>query len=205
VLELLLPSRCPACRRVDTDRAGPCAGCLPDLPPPPVLPAPAGVDRCLAVCSYDRVGAAVVAALKFRGERAVARWAAAVLAPSVLAAGVDVVTWVPTSGPRRRRRGLDQAEVLARAVARATGLPVRRLLRREAGPAQEGRTAAERRDGPNLRTIGAVATRVLVVDDVVTTGASVSAAARVLRARGAVRVVAACLARTPRNRYATWR
>lgn len=164
-----------------------------------------GVDRCLAVCGYDRLGVAVVAALKFRGERAVARWAAAELAPAVLRAGVDVVTWVPTSGARRRRRGLDQAEVLARAVGRATGLPVRGLLDRGPGPAQEGRSAAERRAGPRLRAVRWVAPRVLVVDDVVTTGASMRAAAVALRSAGATAIVAACLARTPPGRHVPWR
>jgi ComF family protein len=164
------------------------------------------VDRCVAVCGYDGAGVALVAALKFRGDRGVARWGAARIAALVTGpavGAVDAVTWVPTSSARRRRRGVDQAELLARAVGRATGLPVRPMLRRRPGPAQAGRSAAERRAGPAFSTLPRVAAgrHILLVDDVVTTGASVAAAARALRAGGAVAVAVACLARTAPGRH----
>lgn len=117
--------------------------------------------------------------------------------------GLEVVTWVPTTAAHRRRRGVDQAEVLAAAVAGALGLPCRSLLRRLPGPPQAGRGAAARRLGPPLavRRGSVVPAGVLVVDDVVTSGGSVAAAARALRAAGAGRVVAAAAARTPPPRH----
>jgi len=194
VLELLVPSRCPVCRR---SGASPCSRCTGRLPAPPALPPPAGVDACVAATAYSGAGRDLVHALKFRLERAPAAWVAAVVAGRLDVATLDVVTWVPTSPARARRRGADHAERLARAVARAVGLPVRRLLVRGPGPPQAGRDAPARRDGPRLAAARRCPAGVLVVDDVVTTGASVAAAARALRAAGAQRVVVACAARTP--------
>jgi predicted amidophosphoribosyltransferase len=138
--------------------------------------------------------------LKYDNHRdAVADLAAAIA--SQAAPDVDLVTWVPASRRRARRRGFDQGEVLGRAVARSLGVASRRLLVRVGGAGQTGAGRAERLDGPGLvlRDRGALVDDavVLVVDDVRTTGASLAAAARALRAGGAVRVDGATLAATP--------
>jgi predicted amidophosphoribosyltransferase len=119
---------------------------------------------------------------------------------SLLAAPVpDIVTWAPTTAVRRRQRGFDQAELLARAVARRLGLPCRSLLARRPGPPQTGRALAERRGGPGFRPRRAVSGRsVLIVDDVVTSGSTAAAAAGALRSAGARSVVVLAAARTPR-------
>lgn len=109
--------------------------------------------------------------------------------------GPTAVTWVPTTPGRRRDRGYDQSYLLARATARRLGVPCRRLLRRT-GHAQEGLDAAARRAGPQLSALRSLHGPVLVVDDVVTTGATLAAAAAVLRAAGAPEVYAAALAFT---------
>jgi competence protein ComFC len=195
LLDLLLPHRCPVCAEPGPS---PCPPCIDGLPPPPALPPPPGLDACHAAVAYRDGGRAIVAALKFAGARGSVGWVAAELAGRVDRAGLHRVTWVPTTAAHRRRRGADQAEVLAAAVARHLGLPCQGLLVRLAGPPQAGRGAAARRLGPPLAPRpGRITGGVLVVDDVITSGGSVAAAARALRSAGAAEVVAAAAARTP--------
>ena len=166
--------------------------------PPPSDPPPVGVDVVVAVFAYRSAGARAVVELKHGNDRRRLGRLAAALAARIPAAHWDVVTWAPTSPRRRRLRGFDQAELLARAVAGHLGLPCRSLLVRADGPAQTGRTARERAGGVALRPRRGAPARVLVVDDVLTTGWTLTSAARALRAAGARRVGGAVLARTPR-------
>jgi predicted amidophosphoribosyltransferase len=152
--------------------------------------------------AYAGDGRRLLHALKYRNGRALARLLGAAMAGLVAAAGIDAVTWAPTAASRRRRRGYDQAELLARAVATQLGLPCRSLLRRtdRAGP-QTGRPRAERlARAPRFATRRRLAGTVLVVDDVVTTGATLHAAAEALLDGGASRVQAVAAAATPRGR-----
>lgn len=162
---------------------------------PPLLPVPMGLVTCRAVTAYDAAAREALVGLKNHGERArVTRWADALAA---LVPGVEgiVVTWAPTSDRRRRRRGFDQAELLARAVARRRDLPVAALLRRRPGPAQAGRTGAERRTNPAFVARRSCVRPVLLIDDVATTGATLTAAARALHAAGAPAVHGLVVAR----------
>ena len=187
----------------------PCERCAAELRPAPSLPAPPGVGGCTALLAYDGAGRELVARLKYRNARSsvpfLARGMAAILRAEVDTPGglpgIDVVTWAPTTPARRRARGFDQARLLARAVARELGVPCRPLLRRQPGPAQTGRDAAARHAGPAFSSLRPVpGRRVLLVDDVVTTGATVAAAAQALRAAGAGEVHVVAAARTPPTR-----
>jgi predicted amidophosphoribosyltransferase len=157
------------------------------------------------VLAYEGVGRELVARLKYRNARSAVPYLSAGMAALAQGRTLDVVTWVPTTAARRRSRGFDQAQLLAAAVARRLRLRCRPLLRRAAGPAQTGRTLAERRRGPAFRPHprARVPARVLLVDDVVTSGATLAAAARALRAAGAVEVHAVVAARTPARRAPT--
>jgi predicted amidophosphoribosyltransferase len=112
-------------------------------------------------------------------------------------AGDAVVTWAPTTTSRRRARGFDQAELLARGVASELRRPCRGLLSRRSGPAQTGRAGEERRRGVAFEALEPVPATVIVVDDVLTTGATLTAAAAALRSASSISVIAATAGRTP--------
>jgi predicted amidophosphoribosyltransferase len=166
------------------------------------LSAPPGVDRCSALLSYEDAGRELIARLKYRNARSTVRWFAVWMAALVDAADVDVVTWVPTTRDRRRARGFDQAELLARAVGGQIRRPCRSLLTRGNGPPQTGRTLVERTAGPALaaRPQPRLIQRVLLVDDVITTGTTITVAARALRCRGVEYLAVVAAARTPLKR-----
>lgn len=185
---MLLAVRCPGC---GSTGAAPCSECVAAMTRAAPVPRPEYVDRCRALLDYDGPAREVIAQLKYRNVRSPVGWLAEGVASMLVATEVDVVTWAPTTPARRRQRGFDQAELLARRVARLHRLPCRSLLLRAPGAAQTGRDADARHDGPSFtptrRLVGA---RVAVIDDVVTTGATFTAAGRALRAAGAEAVVA---------------
>jgi predicted amidophosphoribosyltransferase len=194
--EVLLPGSCPGCGARGEPLCGPCAE---SLRPAPSLAVPPGLDRLWVALAYEGAAREVVARVKYRNARAAVGWLAGVMLEQVAREpAFDVVTWAPTTPQHRRARGFDQAELLARSIGPALGLPVRGLLTRLPGPAQTGARRAERRVGPQLRARpDAAGRRVLLVDDVVTTGATMAAAAAALRRGGASQVLGLAAARTP--------
>jgi competence protein ComFC len=142
--------------------------------------------------------AAAIRGMKFSGWSALAPHLGAAMAASC-DLRADVVTWVPLSRRRRARRGFDQAEVLAREVGPGLGLPVCRLLRRVRDtPAQARRGGADRRSALTgaFRATGSPPGRVLLVDDVLTTGTTAAACASALREAGATWVALLVAARS---------
>lgn len=158
----------------------------------------------LSALAYDGDVRRRVVDMKYGGRRSFARELARQLADAVRSdtdMRIDVVTWAPTSSSRRRHRGFDQAAVIARHVARELGVPCRRLLVRETRVAQTGRSRVARLAGPRFRALDTRRPRrVLVVDDVVTTGATLRAAAHALTASGWGDVTLAAVAATPTSR-----
>lgn len=182
---MLLATSCPGC---GVAGPAPCPACVATMVRSTLLPVPPSFDQARALLAYEGAAREVVAQLKYRNARASARWLAGGLArllPPEMIATTDVVTWAPTTDLRRRSRGFDHAELLARRVARVVGLPCRSLLHRIPGPPQTGRTLTERRDGPMFVAVSDLhGAHVIVVDDVITTGATMESAGRTLRAAG---------------------
>ena len=174
-----------------------CARCADQLEPAGAPLVPAGLDDLQAVLRFDGAGRDLVLSLKYRNRRGSVAPLAAAMAAAVQASTIDAVTWAPTSATRRRQRGYDQAQLLAVAVARRLGRPCPQLLRRTSGPPQTGLDAPHRRLGPSFRPTRQVPASVLLVDDVVTTGATLMAAAGALRLGGAVGVIGVTAAATP--------
>jgi predicted amidophosphoribosyltransferase len=160
-----------------------------------------------AAMPFDGVARRVLLGLKYANRRrVVGRLAALVVQRLGLhGAGIEVVTWAPTSRRRARARGFDQAELLARCVAWHLGVPCRRLLERRdvSASSQTGRSRADRlAAAPVVRgRPGVAGRRVLVVDDVVTSGATLLAARAALVAVGA-EVAVAAVAATPDRAHA---
>jgi predicted amidophosphoribosyltransferase len=189
MLDLVGPSRCVSCGFLGDVL---CARCLHALPACPPLDAPPPLDRLAAGLLYEHVPRSLVLGLKLRGLRCHGPPLADAMCRSAWRDGVtgDLVTWVPGNRAEARRRGYDHAEVLARLVAARLGLPARRLIDLNAPKAdQTGLTRAQRRENPKDAFVAReVHGQVVLVDDVMTTGATICACAGALRRAGAAGV-----------------
>ncbi len=196
---MFLPTRCPLCAALGPAPCGPCAGLLVRAPTVPHI---AGCTSVTACYRYDAAARSMMLAFKYRNRRDIVAFCAQALAgtaPPVDLVTVDLVTWAPSTAARVRLRGFDQAEVLARGVARVLRVPARPALRRVGAGHQTGLGAVARREGPVFvgrpRRVGG--SRVLLVDDIITTGSTLAQAAAALRVCGATEVHARAVCWTP--------
>jgi len=197
---LIVPPLCGACGAPRGPDAVICARCDEELSgrPPLVEAGPPGVDLAVAAAPFDGPARGVVHALKFGRRLGLARVAAQAMWRALPGyVGFDAIVPVPPGPWRRRWRGFDPAEEIALALARVSGgVPAIGCLRRSTGRRQVGRRRAERlSDPPRVRAVAASPRRVLLVDDVWTTGATLAACAAALREAGSREVVGLTLAR----------
>ena len=144
---MLFAARCGACGRPG---ASPCRGCHAALRPPRPEPPPYGLNGLVTLLAYEGPARPLVARIKYRRQRQALRWLGAGLALRVLSrsVAVDLVTWAPTTGAHRRRRGFDQAELLARVVAAELDVPAE--LRANVVRVQAGQIVREAADARPL-------------------------------------------------------
>ena len=179
---------CPRCA-LESPGGAVCGRCLSESP---------AYDATHAALAYDFPADALVHALKFRGELALAPLLASLLTDKLRGERVDHVVPVPLSAERLRRRGYNQAVEIARHLGKVDlGLCERT---RDAPPQIELPYAERQRNvrGAFRCTRALIGARVAVVDDVMTTGATLDEMARTLKAAGAVHVVNWVVARTYR-------
>lgn len=154
----------------------------------------------LAATVYESTAKDLVWQLKFQGAQAASEEMAAMLSRFVPNHPDFVIVPAPTATSRIRLRGYDQAALIARSLARRTGVQYLPALRRSGQHHQVGSNRAERtrqlQDAYRVvRPTDVVGKHVLLVDDVLTTGATLEAAAKVLKAAGAKRVSGLVFAR----------
>jgi len=206
-LDLLFPPKCPFCQKVQ-DAPGMCPECEASLPwtdEAHSLRTLEGGLLCAAPLWYEGVVREGLLRFKFQGAAGAAEPLGGLIAQCAaerLSGEFDTVTWVPVSRKRLRQRGYDQAELLARSACRRWDtMPVRLLDKIRDNPAQSGLTdEAGRRE--NVRGVYRAAEdirdrRILLVDDICTTGATLCECAGVLLSAGAAAVVCTAVARTP--------
>jgi predicted amidophosphoribosyltransferase len=200
-LALLLPVECAGCDEPDVTLCEPCAQALTPQPRRRLLEAPGGPVEVWSGLEFDGVAARVMRAVKEDGRtglvRVLSRSVTAVL--SRLDAPGAVVVPLPTSRAAYRRRGFRVPELIAR---RAGIRPVRALSATRRTRDQRGldRLERHRNVAGSLVARGVAGSRVIVLDDVVTTGATLVEAVRALRAAGGEVVAAVTVAATPRRR-----
>ena len=179
---------CPRCA-LESPGAAVCGRCLAEPP---------AYDATCAALAYEFPADALVHSLKFRGELALAPLLAGLLAPRIGDEPVDLIVPVPLSGERLRSRGYNQALEIARHLGRAAPEPALCERTRDARPQMDLPYAERRRNvrGAFRCRRALIGARVAVVDDVMTTGATLDEMARTLKQSGAVRVVNWVVART---------
>ena len=206
VLDLLFPPKCPFCGRV-LEQAGICAACEKELPWTEERETErklAGGVRCAAPLWYEGKAREGLLRLKFHGSAAAAVPLGEVVARCAaerFGGEFDTVTWVPVSRKRLKKRSYDQSERLACQACRLWDTkPVRLLTKPQDNPAQSGiRDAAARRANVlgAYEAVGEITgKRILLVDDICTTGATLNECVRVLKDAGAESVMCVAAAFT---------
>jgi len=204
LLDLLFPVKCPFCGKVQ-DAPGICPACMSSLPwtgESHSLREPVPGLRCAAPLWYEGPVRDGIRRFKFRNGVGAAGPMGELIAQAAaerFPGEFDTVTWVPVSAKRLRQRGYDQSRLLAEGACGLWGVtPVCLLRKVRDNPAQSGLESAEARWNNTRDAYEAAGDsagkRVLLIDDVCTTGSTLSSCADALRKAGAAEIVCAVVA-----------
>ena len=211
LLDLLYPPKCAFCRKLTEDGRMLCPACentIPRTGEDAVRRDIPHLALCLSPLYYTGAVQTSLQRYKFQGAAAYYRIYAELMAACLRAhreTDFDVVTWVPLGRARLHRRGYDQAKLLAEETARLLKLPCERRLRKTKNNPKQSGTRSVRERFENVKGVYRgegvrPGERILLVDDIVTTGATLGEAAGVLLAAGAASVIGLTAARTPLGR-----
>lgn len=208
LLDLLYPPKCPFCGRIlEQGEEGWCAACQEGLPwTEPGESKPVDFcDACLSPLWYRDGVREGVHRYKFGGAQAHAKLFGELMAQCLQdrwEEPADLITWTPLHAKRHRERGYDQAELLARRVGELAVLPVERTLKKTRATSVQSLSTED--EARRINAMGAyqavpgldlTGKRVVLVDDVATSGATLSECAAALRQAGAESVVGLTFAR----------
>ena len=205
LINLFFPPKCPFCGKV-LDAVGICPKCersLPWVPEEEVVMTDKDLT-CAAPLWYEGAVREALLAYKFHGSESRCEGFGDILAQAAaehFSGAFDLVTYVPVSKKRRRERGYDQSYLLAREACRCWNTAPETLLRKTRDNAAQSSLSSREERQKNV--VGAYAAankdkikgrRILLIDDILTTGATLRETAKVLREAGAEAVICATLA-----------
>ena len=204
ILDLLYPPRCAFCRRFLTDEEnGVCRFCKKRYNGARIERELEHIGACVAAFRYEGVVRDSLLRYKFHGVTAYGAVYAEYLAKCIDETGIscDSITCVPLSRRRLRQRGYDQARILAEETAKRLGLPCERLLEKRVDTRPQSGIGDAQKRKSNAKGVYACCApeklggrRVLLIDDIVTTGATLSECALTLKKAGCAEVFAAAAA-----------
>lgn len=206
LFDLLFPPKCPFCERLLEHGVPLCPICQQELPWLKEEAAEKLLEDawwCVAPLRYDDKVQHAVHAYKFQGKSCRSGALGSLIAQCVQEHGLSatLISWPPLSKKRLKARGYDQAQLLAEEVGRHLSLPVVRTLQKRDVPAQSS-LHSDRDRHANIHSAYQVwmperfvGKDILLIDDVVTSGATLSACAKVLEEAGAGRIACAALSR----------
>ena len=205
LLDLLYPPRCLLCGEFLTEPGPLCEACRKSAPIYPNRKRKSQfLDSITAVWYYKENVRASLLRFKFENAPNLAWGYGPFLGRAIREhqpQGFDLLTWVPTAPGRKFRRGYDQAELLAKAVGKELSMkPVKLLKKVRNNPAQSGISDGALRKANvlgayRLRSrVSPAGKRILLIDDILTTGATAGECARILRLGGAEQVHCAAVA-----------
>ncbi len=206
LLDILYPTRCILCRRtIPAGRPDICPRCQDTIPRPPASGRKGDFfSQCVSALYYEGQVRSSILRYKFGGVRCYAHALGeqtAVCIYEKYTQDYDILTWVPIDARRRRHRGYDQTELIARVVARRLCRPLTPTLKKKIGVAPQSKTGSPERRRANIAgaytALDPAAIRgrkILLIDDIITSGSTLSEAAKTLLLAGADEVICATLA-----------
>ena len=196
-------STCPLCGRIATNFCKRCQAVLDARNLTEIVDSSRRYNgEVLVAFEYDETIRKIIVNFKYRNQRSSLRFLGDAVVDRIAsekkfaAQRIDLVTWAPTTPSRLATRGFDQAELVARYVAKEMQLPCKKVLTRLSTHFQTGRSRTARLEGTLFSSRELDAEHLLLVDDVVTTGATLNSASKALYQAGAGLVSCVAVAST---------